>query len=97
MTTTEQIYDWCITNNVYLEDYITNELKHLEITERLFENSPELFQDILNKAKLYKLRELLVQHLNITPEEILVTIDEEFVILVFDNIRKAKEQYAKQN
>lgn len=97
MNTSEDVLNWCIDNYDYIDTSISLDLQGLYIAARIFDKSPDLYDELVDKARLTKLRELLTIHLNLTPEEILVTIDQEFSIMVFRNIKKLREQYEQQN
>ncbi len=79
------IAEFVINNKDEILHYINQETSHLSYCEVIFSSYPEMYSDLLEKARRDKLRELVGQHFPATPETLSLIIDQSFVNITLES------------
>lgn len=73
------IAEFVVNNRDEIIHYLNEETDHLKYAERLFDSSPEIYDEMLANFRKSKLTHYLLNHFNENVESISAIVDDQFI------------------
>ncbi len=85
---TDDIIEFLIENRVEIKSQVEKLSASIYLSERLFANNPDMFEEILYNARQKNIINILLEHFPHSAEDIYLRVDNRCVSIIFDNRNK---------
>lgn len=76
------ITEFLLNNKDEVKSFVIEETSHMLVCERIFVNHPEIFDEMLEKARVNKLKNFIQNQFSLNGEQIDLIFDDSFVNIV---------------
>lgn len=79
------ITEYVLNNRQEINEWLISETSHLDYCERIFDSIPEMYDELLLKARRDKLKEFLVGKFEANAEDLASVVTDNFVKITLEN------------